>query len=464
MHIAPSTTTIDLHPLMELSVGSTIGQLRAVPVSLGPNEPRAFLATYGADFDVDPYVEMFFYPTDTLKMILFTGSGEIIWRRDLGRGVVPGVWFCPVFAFDLDGDGVEEIYYVDNPNVDHPLGLASYRLTALDARSGEPCGHWPWPNRAGNSQSLSHTFRNFLLGGQVDGQPVLVTGQGTYGPMFLQAWNAGMVLRWEHEIPDQVPGARGSHMCPVVDLDGDGKDEILWGERVIELDTGTERFCADGDVYAGHSDIVQPVLERGTGDWFIYTCRESDAQTAPRVATFDALGNRLWGDLDQGHIDMGWVARMGEGGRHLASAIRIGAKTCGPDGRFHQDMEEFCYEALTGQSVELPFSVYRTLPVDVDGDGLHELVRGRASGNGEVIDRAGRVVGNLGGAVALASKLLDRPGEQLLSYSGDGTLRIWADLNAEDSVAAESRYRHPAYQALERLFSTGYNLTVLGGI
>ena len=398
MRILPNPRPIHLRTLVEIDLGSTIGQLRAVPVQHDPGAPPALLLTYGADFDVDPYVEMFFFPTDTLKMAPVSVTGEILWRRDLGTGVVPGIWFCPVLAFDLDDDGVDEIYYVDNENVDHPLGLSGYRLPALDSRTGQPTGHWPWPNQGGLQRSLSHTFRNFLLGGKVEDQPVLVTAQGTYGDMYLQAWDEEMQPRWDLHIPADSPGARGSHMCPVVDLDNDASDEILWGA------------------------------------------------------------------VEEGHIDMGWVARMGEGGRHLASAIRIGTKTCGPDGRFHQDITEFSFDALTGTPVDLPFSTYRALPVDVDGDGLDELVRGVASGSGELLDRSGAVVAELGGAVALACKVTDLPGEQLLSYYPDGIVRLWADANARDTPEALRRYRHPAYATLRRLFSTGYNLPVLGGV
>jgi hypothetical protein len=66
---------------------------------------------------------MFFFPGDTLKLALFTESGGLVWRRDLGRGVVPGMWFCPVFAFDLDGDGVDEIWFVTTPHGITPGGF-----------------------------------------------------------------------------------------------------------------------------------------------------------------------------------------------------------------------------------------------------------------------------------------------------------------------------------------------------
>src|SRR5687768_14794282 len=99
--IRDSSAPIRLDALVEVSLGSAIGQLRAAPVGLGEGAPRAIMVVYGADFDVDPYVEMFFFPTDTLKVVVFTEQGEVLWRRDLGQGVVPGVWFCPVFPFDL---------------------------------------------------------------------------------------------------------------------------------------------------------------------------------------------------------------------------------------------------------------------------------------------------------------------------------------------------------------------------
>jgi len=460
-----------IETLLELSLGSPIGQLRAAPVRLGPGGPRAIVAACCADFDVDPYVEMFFFPTDTLKLTVFTESGEVVWRRDLGRGVVPGVWFCPVLPFDLDGDGVDEIWVVNNLDPRHPLGLSSYRLERIDARTGKATGQWPWPS-LGRGQDISHQFRNFIVGGRVGRQPVLVTAQGTYGDTFFQAWQPEMKPRWTLEIPEDSPGARGSHMCPITDFDRDGVEEVMWGERCIELDTGSELFCADRETWRGHSDVVQPVLDRASGRWLLYTCREGDGAVSPRVALFDGCGRRVWGAVDRGHIDMGWVARLGEGGRQVSMAIRIGHKTCGPDGRFHQDREEFLFDALTGEpyppegigTFGRGISVYQTIPVDLDGDGNHELVRGIAGSDGEVLDRHGRVCGSVGGPVAMASKFLDHPGEQVLTYHPDGCVRIWADRDARDTDEALARYRNPFYEANQRLTGVGYNLVNLGGL
>jgi hypothetical protein len=430
-----------------------IGQLRAVPVRLGAGAPPAVLAAYAASVDVDPCVERFCFPFDTLKLVLFTVTGEVLWRKDLGRAVVPGRHFVPVFAFDLDGDGVDEIWFVNNVSDRHPLSLRSYRLECLDARTGLTKGQWPWPNKGGE-QSLSHQFRNVILGGYVRGEPVLVTAQGTYGPMFLQGYRPDTTLRWEHEIRETDPGARGSHMAPVVDINGDGVDELMWGERCIDLDTGRQLWCADDAVYRGHSDIIQPVL-CDDGRWILYTCREGDGDASPRVVCFDDHGRRIWGVVAQGHMGMGWVARLGDSGK-TAMAIRVGHMTCGPDGRHHQGCESFAFDAFTGVEQKLKFDPYRTIPVDLNGDGRHELIRGVSGGDGMVWNRYGEEIMPLGGTVALARKLIDRPGEQLLIYHGEGIVRIVCDADADrDSDEAKARYANPYYQV---------NVHALGGL
>jgi hypothetical protein len=423
------TPNVSMKSLLDLNLGQPIGQLRAQDVKLGNGAPPAILAVYCADFDVDPYTEMFFFPTDTLKFAFFTADGEVLWRRDLGKAVVPGMWFCPFHAMDLDGDGADEIYFVNNLDPNHPLAHSSYRLERIDARTGKTSGQWQWPHDS-THQALSHAFRNFIFGGQVRGAPVLVTAQGTYEDMYLQGWNADMSSRWRIAIPKDAPGARGSHQRNVADIDGDGSDEVMWGERCIRLDDGKELFCCDRESYNGHSDVVQPVFDVASKKFFIYTCRESDDRGSPRVALYDNAGRRVWGAVDKGHIDMGWVARLGENRAYVSMAIRIGNKTCGPDGRYHTNMEEFTFETLSGRPVKLPYSIYRTLPADVNGDGYDELVSGLTNGTGEIIDRHGATLGNIGGPIALSKQFMDRPGEQLLAYYKDGHVRIWVDEHA----------------------------------
>ena len=442
-----SSDDMSLEIVSSIELGSPIKQLRVNEVSLG-EKGKALLLAYSSDSGVDPYVEMFFFPKDTLHLAMFALDGELIWRKDLGAGVIPGGHFCPIRAFDLDGDGVDEIWYVDNVDIEHPLSLKGRRLRRLNANTGESTGDWEWIWHTWGARP-SHQFRNFILGGQVRGESVLVTAKGTYEDMRLIAWDPNMQRRWDVKIAKDDPGARGSHMSPICDINNDGVDELLWGERCIELDGGKELFCADRETYRGHSDVIQPVLDRSTGKWFLYTIRESDRKVSPRVALFDDRGQRVWGDVDEGHMDMGWVARLGDEMRHVAMAIRIGEKTAGRDGFFRSGTSEFTWDALTGERVVLPFSTYLTRPVDLNGDGYHELIRGyegHALSETEILDRSGEIVGRIPGKVVLAKKFCDLPGEQLLSYKPDGTVQIWADKNAADNEAALARYANPFYR------------------
>jgi hypothetical protein len=179
---------------------------------------------------------------------------------------------------------------------------------------------------------------------------------------------------------------------------------------------------------------------------------------------FDEAGNRLWGNVDVGHMDIGWVARIGDDRKQMGMSIRIASKQCGPEGRFHGGIDEFTMDIESGQLQELPFSIYRTIPVDVDGDGYHELVRGMPAGDGELMDRHGNSLGNVGGLVAMANKFLDLPGEQMLTFNADGLVQIWADRNAQDSDFAKERYANPFYEACQRLYGVGYNLYIITGL
>lgn len=103
--------------------------------------------------------------------------------------------------------------------------------------------------------------------------------------MKIQAWNTDMSKRWEYLVPKEPAQPRGSHMIPVLDINNDGVDEIMWGERCISIDSGKELFIADKEVYTGHSDIIQPVRNSKDSRWYIYACREKGE--APRVVMFD---------------------------------------------------------------------------------------------------------------------------------------------------------------------------------
>ena len=453
----------DLQVITEVDLGHKLGQFRAVPISLGNDQPKAIAAMYSEDAEIDPYIGMFFFPKHTLKVMVFDEHGKIIWKRDLGGGVVPGIWFSPIFAFDLDQDGKDEIWIINNLDPAHPMDFRQYVLEKLDPQTGATTGQWPWPQPV-QPQSMSHTYRHFIMGGFANGQPVLVTAQGTYEVMAIQGWNADLSMKWEHKIPVDAKGCVGSHVSPIVDINHDGIDDLLWGERCIEVDKGTLLFCADENVWEGHSDIIEPVMDWKSGKWYFFTCRESHNDLGPRVVLYDDQGNRQWGDLDEGHIDTGWAARIGKNGEPVVLGVKVGKKIRTAEGEQRTGVVENTYEAFTGKKIDLGFEVYTSIPVDLNGDGIHELVKGYFEGDGTILDNQGNVIGNIGGHSAIASKFTDLPGEQILSFSKNGKLKIWADKNAIDSQEALKRYNHPFYKVNQKQSGNGYNLFTLGGI
>ena len=260
---------MEIKCLKEFDLGIELGQVRSVPVSLGKDMPEAVLFVYSSQGNLDPWPELFNYPKDTLKMALYTLDGVRMWKRDLGNGVIPGVWYAPFISFDLDQDGVDEIWFVNNLNPNIPFSLNARVLERIDPLTGETTGQWTWPDNT-IDDTMSHSYRFFITGGYVHDKPVLVTAQGTYRDMYLQGYGEGMEKRWDIKIPYDDGGARSSHLCPVLDFNDDGVDELFWGERLISLEDGHEVFCGDKGKYLGHSDIVVPFEDIKTGKKYLH--------------------------------------------------------------------------------------------------------------------------------------------------------------------------------------------------
>jgi len=120
-------------PSVTLDLGGPTAQIRIAPLAHAKGRPRGFLVAHSGCAEVDPYHEMFFLPTDTLKLSAFDAAGRRLWRRDLGPGMVPGIWFCPVLAYDLDGDGLDEVWVVNNADPAHALNWRAFQLERMDA-------------------------------------------------------------------------------------------------------------------------------------------------------------------------------------------------------------------------------------------------------------------------------------------------------------------------------------------
>ncbi len=78
----------------------------------------------------------------------------------------------------------------------------------------------------------------------------------------------------------------------------------------------------------------------------------------------------------------------------------------------------------------------------------------------DLVDRFARVeTQDLGGG-----KILDAPGEQIVTSDSDGTVRIYACPDAEDTPAAKARYANPYYAACLRIWAMASSRVNLGGL
>jgi hypothetical protein len=464
-----SAQSYDIQVYSEFNVGTTLGQTRAVPVQLGKDQQPHLLLVYGEDKSVDPFMGMFFFPTNSLKFALYTMEGERLWMKELHRGNIPGSWFNPVFPFDLDQDGVEEIWFVYNTSEDHPLDIKQYRLACMDPRTGEITSLYPWKGLDWADYTMSQRYRHMIFGGYHHGDPVLVTAQGTYTQLQMQGWDMGMVQRWDLVVGKDERGSRGSHTSAIVDINNDGSDEFFYGERCINIGTGKHLFIADEHVYDGHSDVVSPVFNYDANRWYIFTARESGYgnYAPPRVVTFKDNGHRQWSDLEVGHMDMGWVARVGPEGAFRGLAVKVGGKTAGSEGVFRTGIEEYVWDPFTGKRVPVDLSLYERWPVDINGNGIHELVGSGDGTDGKLLTYKGVEIANFGDdaqAIIISKILTGKDGEQIVLFYPDGRIKIVYDRNAKDTPVAKKRYSHPFYLRNQKQSAVGHNIMLLGGI
>jgi outer membrane protein assembly factor BamB len=148
--------------------------LQAAPIDLGNNE-KGLVILFSEERNIDPFEGSFRFPKSSPKLAVFNRNGKELWRRELPYSI-PGIWFIPLLPFDMNRDGIDEVYYVNNIG-ELPFNYDTYKLVRADARTGNVTGQWDWTAPSHN-QANSYKWRFFLIGGYVKDEPVLVTTQG----------------------------------------------------------------------------------------------------------------------------------------------------------------------------------------------------------------------------------------------------------------------------------------------
>ncbi|MBI5691274.1 MAG: hypothetical protein HZC55_14410 [Verrucomicrobia bacterium] len=278
---------------------------RAQKVGLGDfdGDGRLDYLVKTPDFNTDPYQQPGYWKksTDTYKLTAYRHDGTRLWTYDMGWSIEEGIWYSPVVVCDLDGDGRAEVFCkAGEGDPREPTGhvrTGPEWLVMLDGRTGEVRRRLPWPSRDG-FDDYNYSSRNLLGVAYLDGKrPHLLVVRGTYRIIKVQAYTPELrpLWYWEASGPDASYRGQVMHGLHAVDVDGDGRDEIILGSAALDDDgkplwntrKGHPDIC-----YVADFDPARPGLE------IFYGLEKG--QPRGGVALHDArTGAEIWGNPEK---------------------------------------------------------------------------------------------------------------------------------------------------------------------
>ncbi|HEY8962768.1 MAG TPA: hypothetical protein VIM57_11245, partial [Luteolibacter sp.] len=232
--------------------------------------------------------------TDPPILQAYKLDGTLLWSINLGKNIREGAHYTQFIVYDLDGDGRAEIACKTADGTTDGKGRilgdakADYRtangyilsgpefLTIFDGLTGaalattdyNPPRHPANPLRPTSDElkkewgdGYGNRFDRFLACvAYLDGvRPSLVMCRGYYTRTVLTAWNwreGKLSSVWTFD-SNQGPesnrkfGGQGNHNLSVADVDGDGKDEIVYGGMCVD-DDGKGLYSTG----LGHGDAI----------------------------------------------------------------------------------------------------------------------------------------------------------------------------------------------------------------
>jgi rhamnogalacturonan endolyase len=184
----------------------------------------------------------------TYKLEAYLSDGEFLWRKDLGPGIEPGIWYSPYVVYDFDGDGKAEVAVKTGPEDARDAGGRVTKgpewCSILDGVTGKEITRVDWPPRDPRLGNYNRINRNQMGIAYLDGKtPCLLLARGTYKLMMVDAYqyhDRKLQRLWHWEGDDETPVIRsqGAHFMHSADIDGDGRDEVILGSCVLD-DNGT---------------------------------------------------------------------------------------------------------------------------------------------------------------------------------------------------------------------------------
>ncbi|MFD2025199.1 hypothetical protein [Promicromonospora aerolata] len=262
-------------------------------------------------------------------------DGTRLWRIDLGHNVRSGAHYTQFQVFDYDGDGRAEVAMKTADGTTDGAGTvigdarADFRtsggyvlsgpefLTVFDGATGAALDTIDYVPPRGDVGAWGDTYGNrvdrFLATtAYLDGEaPSMVFSRGYYTRAVIAAFDwdgAELSQRWvfDTDVAGDEYRGQGNHDMQTADVDGDQKDEIVFGSMTIDDDgqvlVGTGLGHGDA-MHVSDFDPARPGLEQ-------FAAHEDMGRSGDVGATFRdaATGETLWSipaERDTGRAAMG---------------------------------------------------------------------------------------------------------------------------------------------------------------
>jgi rhamnogalacturonan endolyase len=223
------------------------------------------------DANVDPGNSYWNRSPGTYKLEAYLQDGTFLWEKDLGWSIEQGIWYSPYVVYDFDGDGKAEVAVKvgegDPRGEDGRVKTGPEYLAILNGMTGEEIARTPWIPRL---EVYKLSSRNQLGVAYLDGKtPCIMMARGTYEDMRLSAFrlrggNLEHVWDWSNVGEPATYWGQGAHFMHCVDVDGDGRDEVILGSCAID-DNGKSLWSTGlghpDHCYVGKIDPTHPGLE-----------------------------------------------------------------------------------------------------------------------------------------------------------------------------------------------------------
>ncbi|MDQ0722959.1 rhamnogalacturonan endolyase [Paenibacillus sp. W4I10] len=191
-------------------------------------------------------------------------NGTRLWRISLGKNIRAGAHYTQFMVYDLDGDGKAEVAMKTADGTKDGTGVIigdaskDYRnssgyvlsgpefLTVFNGQTGKALSTVNYEPARGNVSDWGDNYGNrvdrFLAAiAYLDGErPSLVMARGYYTRSVLVAYNwrnGQLTKQWTFDSNtsgNSGYAGQGNHNLSVADVDGDGKDEIVYGAMAVD--------------------------------------------------------------------------------------------------------------------------------------------------------------------------------------------------------------------------------------